>query len=54
MNLFKEYIKEIKEEGVSNQVKVLLAKVEIGKTFSFSGYGDFDGAVVIKLAEFEE
>ena len=54
MNLFKEYIKEIKEEGVSNQVKVLLAKVEIGKTFSFSGYGDFDGAEIIKLAEFEE
>ena len=54
MALFKEYLKEIKEEGVSNQVKVLLAKVEIGKTFNFCGYGDFEGAEVIKLAEFEE
>jgi hypothetical protein len=36
------------------KVKVLLAKVEIGKTFNFYGYGDFEGAEVIKLAEFEE
>ncbi len=54
MKLFREYLKDIKEEGVCNQTKVLLAKVEIGKTFNFYGYGDFEGGEIIKLAEFEE
>ena len=54
MALFKEYLKEIKEEGVCNETQVLLAKVEIGKTFNFYGYGDFEGGEIIKLAEFKE
>lgn len=54
MTLFKEYLKEIKEEGVCDQTMVLVAKVEIGKTFKFYGYGDFEGGEIIKLAEFEE
>jgi hypothetical protein len=57
MKMFNKHLRDIKEakkEGdFCNETKVLLTKVEIGKTLSFYGYGDFDGEV-IKLAEFEE
>ena len=52
--LLREMVKEANEEGVCDQTKIFMAKVEVGKTFQFCGYGDFDGGTMIKEVDVDD